>query len=202
MKLTIKIACSCAALLLTSICHGEAAGQAAHPGPSSFTRASYQSQTAEHGGRIDSKYDGFTHETKVTLNKMRITCRGFKGKFKDLCISFVAALHCPGIQLNYVHYARLQLIFQTEDWTQRHNLEQRQMSVVVDGETLRLGQMKLISQSVDLLMTEVLEVDMPYAVFKKIANAQTVDMKVGNTEFELAPKNLDALRDLNNRVKF
>jgi hypothetical protein len=62
--------------------------------------------------------------------------------------------------------------------------------------------MKLVSQSLDDMMTEVLEVEVPYAVFTKIARAQTVDIKVGNTTFELGPKNLDALRDLNNRVKF
>jgi hypothetical protein len=61
--------------------------------------------------------------------------------------------------------------------------------------------MQLVSQSVDRLMTEVLEVTMPYAVFLKMARAQVVEMKVGNTEFELRPQNLDALRDLNNRVK-
>jgi hypothetical protein len=43
---------------------------------------------------------------------------------------------------------------------------------------------------------------MPYAVFIKIVRAQVVEMKVGNTEFELRQQNLAALRDLNNRVKF
>ncbi|MCA1604758.1 MAG: hypothetical protein LC775_04620, partial [Acidobacteria bacterium] len=67
---------------------------------------------------------------------------------------------------------------------------------------LRLGQMKLASQSVDTLMTEVLEVVVPYAVFTKMVRAQAVEMKVGRSEFELRPQNLAALRDLNNRVKF
>jgi hypothetical protein len=160
-----------------------------------------KTQASDHGGKIESKYDGFNHETIVTLNKMRITCGSVKGNFKDACVSFVAALHCPGIQLDYVGYASLQLIFQTKDWEQRHPLNQRQLSVVADGDTLRLGQMKLVSQSVDTLMTEVLEVTMPYAVFTKIARAEVVEMKVGNTEFELRPQNLAALRDLNNRVK-
>jgi hypothetical protein len=158
-------------------------------------------QAPDHGGKIESRYDGFNHETIVTLNKMRITCGSVKGNFKDACVSFVAALHCPGIQLDYVRYASLQLVFQTKDWDQRHPLNQRQLSVVADGDTSRLGQMKLVSQSVDTLMTEVLEVTVPYAVFLKIARAQVVEMKVGNTEFELRPQNLAALRDLNNRVK-
>jgi len=160
-----------------------------------------KSQAPDHGGKIESRYDGFSHETIVTLNKMRITCGSVKGNFEDACVSFVASLHCPGIQLDYVRHASLQLIFQTKDWDQRHPLNQRQLSVVADGETLRLGQMKLVSQSVDTLMTEVLEVAVPYAVFTKIARAQVVEIKVGNTEFELRQQNLAALRDLNNRVK-
>ena len=168
----------------------------------SFARSLDKSQDPDHGGKIESRYDGFNHETIVTLNKMRITCGSVKGNFRDACVSFVAALHCPGIQLDHVRYASLQLIFQTKDWDQRHPLNQRQLSVVADGETLKLGQMKLVSQSVDTLMTEELEVTMPYAVFTKIVRAQFVEMKVGNTEFELRQQNLAALRDLNNRVKF
>ncbi len=202
MKLTTKILC-CLVLLATVTCWGQTERRGfAQAGSNSFARSIDKSQAPDHGGKIESRYDGFSHETIVTLNKMRITCGNVKGNFKDACVSFVAALHCPGIQLDYVRHASLQLIFQTKDWDQRHPMNQRQLSVVADGETLRLGQMKLVSQSVDTLMTEVLEVAVPYAVFTKIVRAQVVEMKVGNTEFELRQQNLAALRDLNNRVKF
>jgi hypothetical protein len=202
MKLTTKILC-CLVLTTTVTCFGPTQSRGlAQAGSNSFARSTDKSQAPDHGGKIESKYDGFKNETILTLNKMRITCGSTKGNFKDACVSFVASLHCPGIQLDYVRYANLQLIFQTKDWDQRHPLNQRQLSVVTDGETLRLGQMKLVSQSVDTLMTEVLEVAVPYAVFTKIARAQVVEMKVGNTEFELRQQNLAALRDLNNRVKF
>lgn len=197
-----KILC-CIVLLATATCLGqkEATGLA-HASSTALALSVDKSQASDHGGKIESRYDGFNHETIVTLNKMRITCESAKGNFKDACVSFVAALHCPGIQLDHVRFASLQLIFQTKDWDQRHPLSQRQLTVVADGETLKLGQMQLVSQSVDTLMTEVLEVTMPYAVFLKIARAQVVEMKVGNTEFELRQQNLAALRDLNNRVKF
>jgi hypothetical protein len=197
----IKILC-CIVLLAIVTCLGqnEAPGLA-HASSISFAGSADKSQASDHGGKIESRYDGFNHETIVTLNKMRITCGSAKGNFKDACVSFVAALHCPGIQLDYVRFASLQLIFQTKDWDQRHPLNQRQLSVVADAETLRLGEMKLVSQSVDTLMTEVLEVTMPYAVFMKIVRAQVIEMKVGNTTFELRQQNLAALRDLNNRVK-
>ena len=155
---------------------------------------------SDHGGNIESKYDGFSHETIITLKKMKVTCAGTKGNFKDACVSVVASLHCPGIQLDYVRYARVQLIFQTKDWDQRHPVDQRELSVVADGETIRLGRMTLASQSTDVLMTEVLEAMVPYKTFKQIANAQVVEMQVGKSKFELREKNLLAFRDLNNRV--
>lgn len=201
MKLTTKILCC---LVLPAVtCWGQTQSRGLNQaGSNSFTRSIDKSQASDHGGKIESRYDGFSHETIVTLNKMRITCASAKGNFKNACVSFVAALHCPGIQLERVSHASLQLIFQTKNWDQPHPLNQRELSVVADGETLRLGQMKLVSQNVDTQMTEVLGVTVPYSVFTKIARAELVEMKVGNTEFELRQENLAALRDLNNRVKF
>ncbi len=56
----------------------------------------------DHGGKIETKYDGFNHETVVTLKKMRVTCDGSKGMqntLNEACVSFAASLHCPGVQL-------------------------------------------------------------------------------------------------------
>ena len=132
---------------------------------------------------------------------MKVTCAGTKDMLKETCVSVAASLHCPGIQLDYVRYAKLQLIFETKQWDQRHAPEERDLVVVVDATTLRLGRMRLVSESVDTLMTEILEATISYDVFKKIASGQVVEMAVGKGRFELRQKNLEALRDLNNRVK-
>jgi hypothetical protein len=144
------------------------------------------------------------------LKKMRVTCGGAKGlktTLEQTCVSLVASLHCPGKQLDYVRYARLQLIFETKDWDQRHPLEERELFVVADGHTLRLGRMELETQNVAAnrgidVMKEVLQVSFPYETFDKIARAQTVEIKVGKSVFALQTKNLEALGDLNLRVKF
>ena len=154
-----------------------------------------------HGGKIESKYDGLSHETVSTLKKMKVSCASRNNFFKDACVSVSVSLHCPGIQLNHVRYAKLQLIFETKQWDQRHSLEERDLVVVVDTTTLRLGRMRLISQNFDAVMTETLEATISYEVFKKIVSGQVVEMAVGKSRFELRPKNLEALRDLNNRVK-
>lgn len=151
-----------------------------------------------HGGKIESKYDGLNHETVSTLRKMEVTCAGM---FKNACVSVSASLHCPGVQLNYVRYAKLQLIFETKQWDQRHALDQRDLVVVVDATTFRLGRMRLVSQDLDTQMTEILEATISYDVFKKIVSGQVVEIVVGKSGFELKQKNLEALRDLNNRVK-
>lgn len=157
---------------------------------------------SNHGGKIESKYDGLTHETVSTLRKMKVTCSGgTKDMFKDTCVSFSASLHCPGIQLDYVRNAKLQLIFENKNWHQRHPPEERDLVVVVDATTLRLGRMQLVSQNIDTLNTEILEVTISYDAFKKIVSGQVVEMAVGKSRFELRQKNLEALRDLNNRVK-
>ena len=156
----------------------------------------------DHGGEIVSKYDGFNHETVVTLKKMKVTCAKLHENLKQSCISILATLHCPGVQLDYVNQVTLQVIFETKDWDQRHPLDQRELSVVADGETLRLGRMELVALHTDVLMTETLEIKFPYSVFKKIALAEIVELQVGRSRFSLRDKNLAALRDLNNRVKF
>ncbi len=166
--------------------------------------------TLDHGGKIETKYDGFNHETVVTLKKMRINCEGAKGlrsTLKQACVSLVASLHCPGQQLNYVRYAKLQLIFETKDWDNRHPLDERELFVVADGQRLRLGRMGLVTQDVAGdqgvdRMKEVLEVSIPYKIFETIVGAKTVEMKVGKSVIALQEKNLDALRDLNIRVRF
>jgi hypothetical protein len=198
MKL-VAITSYCLLLLAIAGTASQTQINASHESGPTVTRGA--NQTPNHDGKIESKYDGFSHETTITLKKMRVTCGRMKGNFKETCVSLVARLHCPGIQLDYVRQASLQLIFQTDDWDQRHSLNQRDLSVVADGETYRIGRMALASLSTDTLMTETLEVTMPYATFLKIAKAEVVEMKVGPSQFELRQQNIVALRDMVNRVK-
>ena len=162
----------------------------------------FATETQDHGGEIVSKYDGFSYETVVTLKKMNVTCAKLHENLKQSCVSILATLHCPGIQLDYVRQVTLQVVFETKDWDQRHALDQRDLTVVADGETFRLGRMQLAGLHTDVLMTETLQREIPYAIFKKIALAEIVELQVGRSTFELRDKNLAALRDLNNRIKF
>lgn len=162
-----------------------------------------QEQPIKHGGKIETKYDGFTYETVMRLRKMKVNCDGFKDKFKDACVSIEVTLHCPGTQLNYVRHVTFQVVFENKDWVHFHAPDQRDLSVVTDAETLRLGKMTPVSNgkpgSWDTKV-EILEATIPYKLFKKIALAQSVEIQVGRSAVELREKNLAALKDLNSRV--
>jgi hypothetical protein len=191
-KLILFLACALALVHPTAILSQVQSGAPAAQKP------------VNHGGKIESKYDGFNHETVVRLQKMKVTCDGIKDKFvKDACVSIEISLHCPGVQLNYVRNVTLQIVFENKDWVHSHPLDQRELQVVIDAETLRLGRMQLANTAVpgkwDTKL-EVLEATVPYAVFKKIAQSQAVEMQVGQSAFELREKNRLALRDLDSRV--
>ena len=100
-----------------------------------------------HGGKIETKYDGFNYETVLRLKKMKVTCDGFKDKFKDACVSVEISLHCPGTQLNYVKQVKLQVFFENKDWVHLHPPDQRELSVVIDSGTLHLGRMQPASNA-------------------------------------------------------
>ena len=162
----------------------------------------------EHGGKIETNYDGFAHETVVALRKMRVACANAEGSgdLKNVCVSLQAALHCPGKQTDYVRRATIRITFESKSWDRRHDANERGLSAVADGETIRLGRMTPVSNEVsDGLasehMRETLEASVPYAAFLKLARASYVEFSVGRTTFALSVKNVAALRDMNNRVK-
>src|SRR5215218_1704443 len=103
-------------------------------------------EKSNHGGKIETKYDGFNYETTMRLRKMKVNCDGFKDKFKDACVSIEISLHCPGTQVNYVKYVMVQVVFENKDWVHFHAPDQRELLVVTDTETLRVGRMSPVSK--------------------------------------------------------
>jgi hypothetical protein len=97
----------------------------------------------------------------------------------------------------------IQVVFENKDWVQLHGPDQRDLTVVTDSETLKLGRMSPVSNGkVGTWDTkvEVLELNIPYATFKKIALSESVHIQVGRDVAELREKNRLALKDLNSRV--
>ena len=165
--------------------------------------AAFPQTPVDHGGKIVSKYDGFALETVMRLEKMKVTCDGFTGNFKTDCVSMDVTLHFPGIQMNHVKNVTLQLLFETRNWNPPHPPDQRELSVVADTTTFRLGTMRAIRAAPAFKKEktlETLEATVPYDLFRRIALSESIEFQVGNTKFELREKNVAALRDLNSRV--
>ncbi|HEX5966491.1 MAG TPA: hypothetical protein VFY51_11195 [Pyrinomonadaceae bacterium] len=157
----------------------------------------------KHGGKIESKYDGFTYETLMRLEKMKVSCDGFKDKFTDGCVSIEVTLHMPGMQLNYVRNVTLMVVFENQDWVRGHPLEQRELSISTYDKTFRFGRMELVTNKKPGTWDtkiERLQASIPYETFKKIIESDTIEIQVGNGAVMLREKNIAALRDLNNRV--
>jgi hypothetical protein len=93
-------------------------------------------------------------------------------------------------------------VFENKDWVHLHPPDQRDLSVVIDTETLRFGKMSPVAAKTGSWDTKVetLEAQIPYQAFKKIASSQTAAIQVGKTSVELREKNLLALKDLSSRV--
>jgi len=171
--------------------------------PAGAKPQSTQTQPVKHGGKIETRYDGFNYETVMRLRKMKVNCDGFKDKFKDACVSIEVLLHCPGTQVNYVRDVTLQIVFENKDWVHFHAPDQRDLAILTDTETLRLGRMSPVRKDQPGTWDtkiEVLEAKMPYAVFKKIATSQSVEIQVGRDALELRANNIAALKDLDSRV--
>jgi hypothetical protein len=161
------------------------------------------SAQVKHGGKIESKYDGFTYETLMRLEKMKVSCDGFKDKFTDGCVSIEVTMHMPGMQLNYVRNVTLMVVFENQDWVRGHPLEQRDLSISTYDKTYRFGRMELVTNKKPGTWDtkiERLQASIPYETFKKIIESDTIEIQVGQGAVMLREKNIAALRDLNNRV--
>ncbi len=157
----------------------------------------------KHGGKIESKYDGFTYETLMRLQKMKVSCDGVKDKFTDGCVSIEVTLHMPGMQLNYVRNVTLMVVFENQDWVQTHPPDQRDLSISTYDKTFKFGRMELITNKKPGTWDtkiERLQATIPYEMFKKIIASDTIEIQVGKDTVMLREKNIAALRDLNNRV--
>ena len=164
---------------------------------------SAQTPAVKHGGKIETRYDGFNYETLARLRKMKVSCDGVGDLFKDACVSIDVTLHFPGSQFNAVRRVTLQVVFENKDWVRIHPLEQRDLSISTETQTFHFGRMSLITNKKPGqwdTKIEVLEATIPYDAFKKIALANQVEIKIGPGAVTLRDNNIAALRDLNSRV--
>ena len=78
----------------------------------------------------------------------------------------------------------------------------RDLTFFSDGEVMNLGLMETASQQINMdLRLETLQLSVPYDSFLKIANAKSVEAKLGSAKFALTENNLTFMRQFANRFK-
>ncbi len=78
----------------------------------------------------------------------------------------------------------------------------RDLTFIPDGEAMNLGLMETASQQTIMdLRWETLQIAVPYGSFVKIANAKTVEAKLGAAKFVLTENNLNFMRQFASRLK-
>ncbi len=78
----------------------------------------------------------------------------------------------------------------------------RDLTFTADGHVMNLGLMETASQQTNMdLRLETLQTSVPYESFLKIANAKSVEGKLGSVKFMLTENNLNFMREFASRLK-
>lgn len=149
-------------------------------------------KTFKNNKRFDVRYDRFKDRTHITTGPFFI---------RDLSFQMSATFYFEGAtQKEPVKTVWLLFDSTTSDW---QFLDYRELFVIADSQRLELGQgvrsgkvNPSYSRYSRVTVSERLGFELPLATFEKIANAKTVDLRVGRYEITLKDEHLIAFRDL------
>lgn len=143
--------------------------------------------------RISQKYDKFKDTTRVTLKLYNVggsSDSAFYGGRLSMAASFVFR----GQQLQAAPEDVVMSFTSTsQEW---QYLYSRDLYAIVDGERMSLGTAERFSEVGRGTVQEELVLLIPLDTFARIANATTVEMKLGRKEFALKEEHLKRFRDL------
>jgi glycerophosphoryl diester phosphodiesterase len=159
-------------------------------------------QTLKHGAKIETKYDGFKGVTVVKLHKMKVNCGKMLSDnedFRELCVSFEAAITYPGKQFEVPRSVKLTLILESKNWQTK--FQDRNLSIALDDTQVHIGKMAIVSALIDEAkvidtMKHVYDIDFPHNLLTQMATSKNVALRLGDFSFNLTEKNLSAIYDL------
>lgn len=153
-----------------------------------------------HNGDIETSFDKEKNETKVELKRMNLRVSNFPG---EPVLQITAYYTYPGTTPSKPQDIVIGFISQSAK-KERKFQDFRELKAKFDGgETLSLGTAELVdTRSLTYSLKEVLGLYVPYDKFLKVANVEkdTFRMSIGNINFELDKKHLEAFRDLLSRT--
>jgi hypothetical protein len=157
----------------------------------------------KHGGKIQATYDRAKDQTVVAIQPY-----GVNVNLHDPTesVAVTAGFIHPGQTLaSRPQFIEFGVISQSRGGWEFEREKDRELTLVIDGEAIPLGGMKLLVARRILLgatyYREDLAYTMPYEGFVRMANAKKVSVKVGKTELKLKNDLLEALRDLISRAE-
>lgn len=147
----------------------------------------------KHDGKIDVTYDKTENETKVRLDEMSI----LKGESESLSMILVGSYDG---QKPTATPSEILMVLNASSKQRRYKFEPI-LVVTADGVVIRTRQMKNYSSRIDGdRVVEPLLTMMPYEIVEKMTSAKRVVFKINDSEYELTPNNLEALRDFAGRL--
>ena len=158
----------------------------------------------KYDGKIETTYDKSKDRSMVFFKLMPIKAlEDPKGpnevQFSEERLELTAYFAYPGQRLVTPQWVTIAFLFTTEN-PQKYT--DHVMEVKADDQKVRLGTLKVLSRINAArrgklpLISETMELPIPYQQFLLLANAKKLKMRLGSVEFDLEKQHLEAIRDL------
>jgi hypothetical protein len=157
----------------------------------------------KHNGNVTSRYDPAKDKTTVFMQPYVVKESTNYVTVGVARIAITAGFTYSGKKLESVPQT-IEFGILSESTSGYLYEKDRKLIVTIDGETIDLGEMTLITSRFFRLegdkWREDLAITLPYDVFAKFTNAKKVEIKAGTQKFTLRKEHLEALRDLASRT--
>jgi hypothetical protein len=159
----------------------------------------------KHSGKFQAAHDNVQDRTVVAFQPYVV-----KANFQDPSesVAITAGFIHPGRTLaSRPQFIEFGVLSQARNGWEFEQEKERELTLVIDGETVGLGGMKLITARRfqlgvgRLYYREDLSHTMPYEGFVRMAHAKKVFVKVGKIELKLKTEHLEVMRDLISRAE-
>jgi hypothetical protein len=156
----------------------------------------------KHDGKFQATYDRAQDRTVVAFMPYVVKVN-HDDAYESVAIT-AGFIHPGQVLTSRPQFVEFGVLSQSRGGWEFEQDKDRELSLVIDGETINVGVMKLITARRftlgRLYYREDLGYTMPYEGFMRMASAKKVSVKVGRTELKLKNEHLEALRELASRA--
>lgn len=157
----------------------------------------------KHDGKIQSTYDRSQSQTVVAFSPYVVTYN-FRNPNESIAITsgFIFSGQSLKSKPQFIEFG---VLSQSSSGWEFEKEKDRELTITIDGESVVLGSMKLITArryqlGGDQYYREDLALNVPYEGFMRVANAKKVVIKVGRKELKLKNEHHEIMRELLSRA--